>query len=155
MNRHSLFVSEIDPHPEPWLTGSTNAVALLGEAPSCGLGGHECFGEEEEQVARARDGEVHGWTPAGRWCPDLAGAMHSNSAMGMPKSACDALLSQLTAGDEVSGIVEKRSGQLGVRSDEGDVTGYRRDDGGSSLHARERNTVSWSVMGGVAGWSQL
>jgi len=46
-------------------------IALLGETPACGLGGHECLGEEEDQIARARDGEVnHVATPGARWLPE-------------------------------------------------------------------------------------
>ncbi|HXS74809.1 MAG TPA: hypothetical protein VN753_01445 [Terracidiphilus sp.] len=45
----------------------TVEVALFGQAPACGLSGHEGFGEKEEQIARARDGEVgHDATPAAR-----------------------------------------------------------------------------------------
>jgi hypothetical protein len=62
------------------------------------------------------------------------------SAMDVPKSACDDLLSQLTAGDEVSGIVTRWMMRVRNRSDEGDVTRFRRVDGGSSvLGARKKD----------------
>ena len=77
-----------------------------------------------------------------------------DSAMGVPKSACDALLSQLTAGSEVSGIVTRWMISVRNRSDEGDVTGFRRTDGGSSVHVRGTKMVIWSVAGGVSGLSQ-
>jgi hypothetical protein len=43
------------------LAKGTYAIALLGQTPACGLGGHEGFGQQEEKVAIARDDEVkHG-----------------------------------------------------------------------------------------------
>jgi hypothetical protein len=75
------------------------------------------------------------------------------SAMDVPKSACDDLLSQLTAGDEVSGIVTRWMMRVRNRSDEGDVTRFRRVDGGSSVHVRGRKTVIWSETGGMMGLS--
>jgi len=45
-------------------------AALLGKAPACRLRGHEGLGHEEEQVARARDGEVHDWNSSGKVVPE-------------------------------------------------------------------------------------
>ncbi len=57
-----------------YLANGTDGIALLSEAPACGLSGHEGFGEKEEQIARARDGEVdHDATPAARWPPMVHG----------------------------------------------------------------------------------
>ena len=54
--------------------------------------------------------------------PESCGAMHSGSARGVPNSDYGDLLSQLTAGDEVSAIVSRCSMRVGNKSDEGDVT---------------------------------
>ena len=76
---------------------------LLSHAPRCRLGWHEGFGDEEEQVARARDGEVHGETPAEDDSRILLG-VHLSLHDGCQKALCERLLSQLTAGSQVSGI---------------------------------------------------
>jgi hypothetical protein len=51
-------------------------AALLGKAPACRLRGHEGLGHEEEQVARARDGEVHDGNSSGKVVPQSCGAVH-------------------------------------------------------------------------------
>ena len=78
-------------------------IVLLSHAPRCGLGWHEGFGDEEEQVARERDGEVHGETPAEDDSRILLG-VHLSLHGGCQKALCERLLSQLTAGSQVSGI---------------------------------------------------
>jgi hypothetical protein len=126
---------------------------LLSHAPRCGLGWHECFGDEEEQVARARDGEVHGESPAEDDSRILLG-VHLSLHDCCQKALCERLLSQLTAGSQVIGISVNRKMLRRNESDEGDVTRFRRDDCGSSLHWRGRKMVIWSVAGDVAGFSQ-
>jgi hypothetical protein len=93
-------------------------------------------------------------TPAGKWCPNLAG-LCTWIATGVPNSACGDLLSQLTAGDEVSGIVTRSMMRMRNQSDEGEVTRFRRADGGSSVHLQETKRLIWSATGGVSGFSQI
>jgi len=92
-------------------------------------------------------------TPAGKWCPNLEG-LCTWIATGVPNSACGNLLSQLTAGDEVSGIVTRSMTRMRNQSDEGDVTRFRRADGGSSVQVQGTKMVIWSAAGGVRGFSQ-
>jgi hypothetical protein len=128
-------------------------AALLGKAPACRLRGHEGLGHEEEQVARARDGEMH---------VDSSGELGSPPCVGyapviarrLPKSACDDLLSQLTAGNQVSGIVTRWMMRARNESDEGDVTAFRRDDSGPSLYVRGRKMLIWSEAGVMRGFNQ-
>jgi len=105
-----------------YLANGAHAIALLGETPGCGLRRHEGFGEKEEQIAREGDGEMHCATPAARWPPKSCLGLHMVNARCVPKSACDDLLSQLTAGSQVSGIRAGWKILSRIQSDEGDVT---------------------------------
>jgi hypothetical protein len=85
------------------------------------VGGHECLGEEEEQITGERDGEMHVLLQR-RNGPVLPWGMHRVFARRLPKSACDDLLSQLTAGSEVNGNRIDWTMLSMIQSDEGDVT---------------------------------
>jgi hypothetical protein len=97
----------------------------------------------------------HGENSSGELGPGslLGDALHS--ARCLPNSAQRRLLSQLTAGNQVSGITAKCAAQVRMQSDESAVTRFRRDDRGSSLHPRGKKMVTWSVAGGEIGFSQV
>jgi hypothetical protein len=97
----------------------------------------------------------HGENSSGELGPGslLGDALHS--ARCLPNSAQRRLLSQLTAGNQVSGIMAKCIAQLRIQSDESAVTRFRRNDCGSSLHARGKKMVTWSGACVEIGFSQV